>query len=462
MGRRMAEIGLPGQQLSVLDGGDVDTATGRLLTVAELQAALLAAQALAASRDRSRAAAQTGPAAPEPDLAATLWSRADPADPTDPVDLVDLVDLMDPPIRGSLGDPLVAGAADVGAPSEPLAEPAGGRSRLVQRWASWRRRSVEHPSVRLGDATLEDTTSGSGPNGLMAAPAGFTGPAAVQAWEWLTTAAPAPRVLVCGAGGGVGVTTVVAALAGLLAAARPDRVLAIEVARRDYSPLTRQVCGPVDPVTAGTWLTDRGDRVLDHADLAGLPAGPSGARVVQAGAHWWPRLVDQLTSATAVVADLGSIDHADTRTLLLAHRGPAVMVARADSAGVSAALAALTALDAAGLPHRPVLVLCDAAGSRPGVLRTAQRLAATAADVLMLPKAPVLRRCPIPIGGWDRALSSALADLTCALARPDPMDPAPLHRSLPIANPTDDTDGATADRDATTATTTATTHKEML
>jgi MinD-like ATPase involved in chromosome partitioning or flagellar assembly len=304
----------------------------------------------------------------------------------------------------------------------------------------------------------DDTASGFGPSGLMAAPAGFTGPAAVQAWRWLTTAAPAPRVLVCGAGGGVGVTTVVATLAGLLAAARPDRVVAVEVARRDYSPLTRQVCGPVDPVTAGTWLTDHGDRV---PDLAELPAGPSGARVVQAGAHWWPRLTEQLTADTAVVADLGSIDHADTRTLLLAHRGPAVMVARADSAGVTAALAALTALDAAGLPHRPVLVLCDAAGSRPGVLRTAQRLAATAADVLILPKAPVLRRSPIPIGGWDRALSNALADLTCALARPDRTDPAPAHvrRPLPIA---DDTDSATSDTDPTTAPTTdSTTDEEM-
>ena len=37
---------------------------------------------------------------------------------------------------------------------------------------------------------------------------------------------------------------------------------------------------PVDPVTAGTWLTDHGDRVPDQAEL---PAGPSGARVVQAG-----------------------------------------------------------------------------------------------------------------------------------------------------------------------------------
>jgi hypothetical protein len=435
----MAEIGLPGQRLSVLEGGDVDAATGRLLTVAELQAALLAAQALAASRAGSRAAPQTGPPPAEPGLAAAT-SPATPADPADP---------RDPPITGPLGVPLVGVAADVLATSEPAAEPSG----FVRRRAPWRRRSVGRPPITRDDTTRNDATSGFGPSGLMAAPAGFTGPAAVQAWRWLTTAAPAPRVLVCGAGGGVGVTTVVATLAGLLAAARLGRVVTVEVARRDYSPLTRQVCGPVDPVAAGAWLTDPGDRV---PDLAGLPAGPSGARVVQAGAHWWPRLTEQLTTDSAVVADLGSIDHADTRTLLLAHRGPAVMVARADSVGVTAALAALTALDAAGLPHRPVLLLCDAAGSRPGVLRTARRLAATAAEVLILPKAQVLRRSPIPIGGWDRALSNALADLTCALTRPDPTDPAPAHvrRPLPIA---DDTDSATGDTDPTTTTT----HREM-
>src|SRR6476659_9165946 len=127
VGRRMAEIGLPGQRLSVLEGGDVDAATGRLLTVAELQAALLAAQALAASRAGSRAAAQTGPAPAEPGLAAAT-SPETPADSADPMDPAG------PPIIGALGVPLVAVAADVLATSEP-AEPPG----FVRRWAPWRR-----------------------------------------------------------------------------------------------------------------------------------------------------------------------------------------------------------------------------------------------------------------------------------------------------------------------------------
>ena len=40
MSRQMAQIGLPGQRLDILSGGDVDRATGRLLSVAELQQAL--------------------------------------------------------------------------------------------------------------------------------------------------------------------------------------------------------------------------------------------------------------------------------------------------------------------------------------------------------------------------------------------------------------------------------------
>ncbi len=409
----MAEIGLPGQQLSVLDGGDVDAATGRLLTVAELQAALVAAQAMAAARasTRPRLTAHSARVVATPTTAAAAATTQPPQQEIEPAE------------------------AELERPAEN--EPAerverAGRSR---RWAPrWRDAAATRPIM------TDEALSAVG----RPAPAGFTGPAAVRAWSWLTDTVPAPRMLVCAAGGGVGVTTVVAALAGLMAAARPDRVLAVEVARRDYSALTRQVAGPVDAVPAGAWMTPEAAQL---PDLGSLPAGPSGARVVQAGAHWWPRLIERLAADTAVVADLGSLEHADTRAVLLYHDGPAVMVARADSAGVTAALAALTELDAAGLTRRPVLVLCDAAGSRPGVLRTAQRLAATAADVVVLPKAPALRRSPVPVGGWDRALSAALADLVCALARSQAAPASPRHQVLPVVETADPDPATTTDEE---------------
>ena len=52
MGRRLPEVGRPGQDVSILAGDDVDPATGRLLTVAELQQALQAALAVHAQRPR--------------------------------------------------------------------------------------------------------------------------------------------------------------------------------------------------------------------------------------------------------------------------------------------------------------------------------------------------------------------------------------------------------------------------
>ena len=50
VGRRLPEVGRPGQEVSILAGDDVDPATGRLLTVAELQEALQAALAVHAQR----------------------------------------------------------------------------------------------------------------------------------------------------------------------------------------------------------------------------------------------------------------------------------------------------------------------------------------------------------------------------------------------------------------------------
>ena len=52
MGRRLPEVGRPGQDVSILAGDDVDPATGRLLTVAELQQALQVALAVHAQRPR--------------------------------------------------------------------------------------------------------------------------------------------------------------------------------------------------------------------------------------------------------------------------------------------------------------------------------------------------------------------------------------------------------------------------
>ncbi len=73
--RGLAEVGRPGVAREVLDGGDVEAATGRLLSVAELQCAVRSARlgaapsrptAVARATGRSAIAARTVPAADQP------------------------------------------------------------------------------------------------------------------------------------------------------------------------------------------------------------------------------------------------------------------------------------------------------------------------------------------------------------------------------------------------------------
>lgn len=63
MTRLLSEVGRPGAARGVLNGGDVDATTGRLLSVAELQAALRAARMDAQARDDARRQDGAQPAA---------------------------------------------------------------------------------------------------------------------------------------------------------------------------------------------------------------------------------------------------------------------------------------------------------------------------------------------------------------------------------------------------------------
>jgi hypothetical protein len=364
----MPEIGLPGQQVSILQGDDIDPATGRLLSVAELQDALEAAVRVRAARLAARSTPRQ-----------TL-----PAEPT-----------IDPPD----GDHPLA--------DHPLAAAGGGAAR-TRRWLG-RLRIAGSPAEHRDPS---EPAGAAAPSRL--APAGFTGAAAERAWAWITGAAP-PRMLVCAAPGvGLEGTRITALVAGVLGAAR--RTLAVEIARGASSSLTRLVCGSsAEAVSAVDWLPAD---VTAMARLEALPAGPSGTRVVQTGTHFFDRLLERAPAETALVTELGCLEHADVRGVLRTHPGPTVMVARADQAGVTAALAALTDLDAEGVPHRPLLVLADTDGARPAALRTAQRLAATGADrVVVVPRSRELRACPIPVGGWRRDLSAAVAELLDGLAQ---------------------------------------------
>jgi hypothetical protein len=223
--------------------------------------------------------------------------------------------------------------------------------------------------------------------------------------------------MVCSAPGvGVEGTRIAALLAGVMGAAR--QTLAVDIGRGMAASLTHLVCGTsAERMSAADWLPPD---PTQPPDLTLLPVGPSGVHVVQTGTPLWDRVVPRIPTRIAMVTDLGLVAHDDVRQILVGHHGPAVMVARADSTGVTAALAALTDLDAEGLIRRPLLVLADAEGARPAALRAAQRLAQTAGDgVVVVPKCRELRSCPIPASGWRKDLAGSVTALVAGLAEHD-------------------------------------------
>jgi len=368
VGRRLPEIGRPGQDVSVLAGDDVDPATGHLLTVAELQEALQAALLVRGQRLSQQPVTiiDTSPAAPAPD--------------TDP-------------------------AAGEHADDQAGTSPSG--PHWMTRWAT---RTAAEPVSAAEPVTprmANPVESG------RLAPAGFVGSDANVGWAWLTAPEP-PRVMVCYAPGvGVEGTRIAALLAGVMGAARP--ALAVDIGRGMAASLTHLVCGTsAERVSAADWLPQD---PTQSPNLTLLPAGPSGTRAVQTGTPLWDQVAPRIPAHLAVVTDLGLVAHDDVQQILIGHHGPAVMVARADTTGVTAALAALTDLDAEGLTRRPLLVLADAEGARPAALRAAQRLAQTTGDgVVVVPKSRELRACPIPASGWRKDLAAAVTAMVAGLA----------------------------------------------
>ena len=299
--------------------------------------------------------------------------------------------------------------------TDPVAgEPADdqvGTSPSGPRWMTrWATRTTADPASAAEPVTPRTTNPVE--SGRLA-PAGFVGADANVGWAWLTAPEP-PRVMVCSAPGvGVEGTRIAALLAGVMGAARP--ALAVDIGRGMAASLTHLVCGTsAERVSAADWLPQD---PAQSPNLTLLPAGPSGTRAVQTGTPLWEQVAPRIPTHLAVVTDLGLVAHDDVRQILIGHHGPAVMVARADTTGVTAALAALTDLDAEGLTRRPLLVLADAEGARPAALRAAQRLAQTTGDgVVVVPKSRELRACPIPASGWRKDLAAAVTAMVAGLA----------------------------------------------
>jgi len=221
------------------------------------------------------------------------------------------------------------------------------------------------------------------------------------------------RPVVFSAGGGVGVSTVVAAVGGFLASVSVSPVLALESTRRPWSSLTRFVTGDTRGMSVEAWQDLRsGGHDLDSA-LSMAPGGASGLRVLHDGGGELERLTGQLPAAASVIIDGGSLDNPDLTGLLSAWP-VAVLVVRADPAGVDAALVTVghlrASLPAGGLDV--LMVLSDSGAFGGATVRAAAKLAGSVGEVLTLPNSAGLREQPIRIDRLDKPVAAVIADIT--------------------------------------------------
>jgi len=218
------------------------------------------------------------------------------------------------------------------------------------------------------------------------------------------------RPVLFSAGGGVGVSTVVAAVGGFLASVSVSPVLALESTRRPWSSLTRFVTGDTRSMSVEAWQELR-SQDLDSA-LSLAPGGASGLRVLQDGGGELERLTGQLPAAASVIIDGGSLDNPDLAGLLTTWP-VAVLVVRADPAGVDAALVTVGHLRAslpAGLDV--LMVLSDSGAFGGATVRAAAKLAGSVGEVLTLPTSAGLREQPIRIDRLDKSVAAVIADIT--------------------------------------------------
>ncbi len=242
-------------------------------------------------------------------------------------------------------------------------------------------------------------------------PRGFASRNAAAVAGWAADPNVGVRPVVFSAGGGVGVSTVVAAVGGFLASVSVSPVLALESTRRPWSSLTRFVTGDTRGMSVEAWQELRFGHDLDSA-LSLAPGGASGLRVLHDGGGELERLTGQLPAAASVIIDGGSLDNPDLAGLLSTWP-VAVLVVQADPAGVDAALVTVGHLRAslpAGLDVLMVLSDCGAFGG--ATVRAAAKLAGSVGEVLTLPNSAGLREQPIRIDRLDKPVAAVIADIT--------------------------------------------------
>lgn len=385
--RQLAQIGTPGQQLDVLAGGDVDS-SGRLLTVAELQAALrIAVQRSHPDTHPGHRGGHHPPAgedeAAPPEPPGPHDDRAADAEPAAAKRAAGAgTDIAES--QPAVPDPVPAGPA-AGGGRHRLAEGEWGANPVPVRVGSGQRPVPVPRTVRDRPAAAAGVHRFPVPELLRLRPQDRDLAAArVLSGRW-----PGPRrVLLASLTGGAGGSTT-AALMCAAAAAAGTPVLLLDAAGGEFSELPGRVGAGAGSRRDWTRLTGR-EAVLDFAALrrragadgravtvvavtgdAGTPP-PAGAVAAgaAAAARAWPLVLVDIPHgrpATSAAVRAGGVD-------LL------VLVCRADPAEIDAGTGFLRDLAAGGdldCAQRAVLAV---RADRRGLPRSARRALAAVAD----------------------------------------------------------------------------------
>lgn len=201
-------------------------------------------------------------------------------------------------------------------------------------------------------------------------------------WASLTQPRPPLSILVGGAEGGVGTSTVTALLAEMTAAVSPGPTIAVDQCGTVWGSLTRRLVGQQAGLRAELARTLLAEQVDPHEVASMAPTTSAGAALIDDRAGYTPlhdllRLVS--VTSGAMIVDAGRVDSVFAARLVL--QPVVVVVGRADVIGAEATCAAVTFLreqtTRARLPAQPIVVLSSAGGTGSSTERRRSQAAAT-------------------------------------------------------------------------------------
>ncbi|MGW5049742.1 hypothetical protein [Actinokineospora sp. NPDC004072] len=243
-------------------------------------------------------------------------------------------------------------------------------------------------------------------------PKGWPRAATDELWAWMARLRPPLPVLVAGAEGGVGASTVSALLAETIAAASPGATVVVDQCGLGSGALARRLVGQQAGLSAAKAVEARELCVPILRILGAAPRSSAGAFLVDDHRGTTSlRAMHDLAAMTcgAAVVDAGRVD-GTTIPRLRETRSVLVLVGRADLVGAEAVCRAMQYLQQRRSPVPPVVVLAATAPADRYQLRAAAKLigAAGVQAVVRLPYDSGLRSgAPLRLDRVSRPTATA-------------------------------------------------------